>query len=88
MGVSKLVPRPTCEVPGACCLLCTSCARGYVSIPEYAYLLLTQYLLNTNPPGADDSLRRYEDYLDSRSYITGGFGLRSDTDLGSDETEE
>ena len=29
----------------------------------------------STPDGADDSLRKYEDYLDSRSFITRGFGL-------------
>jgi hypothetical protein len=38
-----------------------------------AYLNLTTR--GSTPDGADDSLRKYEEYLDSRSYITGGFGL-------------
>ena len=46
--------------------------------PENVRYLLAYLNLTTRgstPDGADDSLRKYEDYLDSRSYITGGFGL-------------
>ena len=40
-------------------------------IPYYtSTCLLTATLLGSTPRGADDSLRKYEEYLDSRSYIT------------------
>ena len=37
--------------------------------PPTTYLL-SATLLGSTPRGADDSLRKYEEYLDSRSYIT------------------
>ena len=55
-------------------------ARGACLLTTHDVLTITySYVDSTTrgstPDGADDSLRKYEDYLDSRSYITGGFGL-------------
>ena len=54
------------------------CLPTYNSLRTYYNLLIRSLHSTTRgstPDGADDSLRKYEDYLDSRSYITGGFGL-------------